>query len=110
MGRFLFWLLVFGGAAAIFAFFFFTSAIGRPGPTTEPRTFTVEQGATGTSIAAALQSEGLIADPFLFRVANRLYASGATVTRERWGLDSTTNSFKLFGKNWARWREKHRLL
>lgn len=79
MGRFLFWLLVFGGAAAVFAFFFFTSAIGRPGPIEEARAFTVEQGATGASIAAALQEEGFISDPFLFRVANRIYASGATL-------------------------------
>jgi UPF0755 protein len=75
--RFLFWLAVLAGAAAIFGFFYFTSAIARPGPSTEPQAFVVEQGATGADIASALESEGLINDAFLFRIANRLSGGNA---------------------------------
>lgn len=71
------WLAVLAGAALIFAFFYFQSAIARPGPVAESRTFTVERGATGASIAAALEQQGLISDAFLFRVANRLGGGGA---------------------------------
>jgi len=70
--RFLFWVAVLAIVAAVFVGAFFLSAIGRPGPHTEDRTFVVEQGATGASIAEALQREGLINDALLFRVANRL--------------------------------------
>jgi len=73
---FLFWLAVLGGAAAVFAFFFFTSAISRAGPSSEPQAFVVERGATGASIAAALESQGLVHDALLFRVANRLQGGG----------------------------------
>jgi UPF0755 protein len=79
MGRLLFWLLVLGGAAAIFGYFYFTSAVGRPGPNTEDRAFIVESGSSGASIADALQEQGFITDPLHFRIANRLYASGATL-------------------------------
>jgi UPF0755 protein len=79
MGRLLFWLAVLGGAAAIFLYFFFTSAIARPGPNAEPETFTVERGASGAQIAAALQRQGLINDSLHFRIANRLYGSGGTL-------------------------------
>lgn len=79
MGRLLFWLLVLGGAAAIFGYFFFTSAIGRPGPNAEDRAFMVESGASGAQIAQSLQSEGFISDARLFRIANRIYASGETL-------------------------------
>ncbi len=75
----LFWVLAPAGAAAIFLYFFFTSAIGRPGPLTETRAFTVERGASGATIATALEREGFINDAFLFRVANRLCASGRTM-------------------------------
>jgi UPF0755 protein len=78
-GSFLFWLLALAGAAAIFAYFFFTSAIGRPGPLAEDRAFMVERGASGASIANSLESQGFINDAFLFRVANRLYASGSVL-------------------------------
>ncbi len=76
MGRLLFWLAVLAGAAAIFLFFFFTSAISRPGPKAEPEAFMVERGASGADIASALQREGLINDALLFRIANRLYGGG----------------------------------
>jgi UPF0755 protein len=76
MGRLLFWLLVLGGAAAIFGYFYFTSAVGRPGPNAEPRAFMVESGSSGAEIAHKLQSEGFITDALYFRIANRLYANG----------------------------------
>ncbi len=76
MGRLLFWLAVLGGAAVIFLFFFFTSAISRPGPNPEAKPFVVERGASGAQIATALQREGLITDALLFRVANRLHGGG----------------------------------
>jgi UPF0755 protein len=79
MGRLLFWLLVLGGAAAIFGYFYFTSAVGRPGPNAEDRAFVVESGSSGAQIAGALQSEGFITDPLHFRIANRLYGSGGTL-------------------------------
>jgi UPF0755 protein len=69
---FLFWGAVLAGAAAIFAFFYFSSAIGRAGPNPDARTFVVERGASGAEIAAALEAEGLISDALLFRIANRL--------------------------------------
>lgn len=75
----LFWLAVLAGAAAIFGYFYFTSAIGRPGPMAEDRAFVVERGESGASIATALQQEGLISDPLLFRIANRLYGGGRTL-------------------------------
>jgi UPF0755 protein len=78
-GGFFFWLLALGGAAAIFGYFFFTSAIGRPGPATEAQAFVVERGATGASIAQELEEQGFITDAFLFRIANRIYASGSTL-------------------------------
>jgi UPF0755 protein len=76
MGRLLFWLLVLGGAAAIFGYFYFTSAVSRPGPNAEDRAFMVESGSSGAQIAEALQREGFITDALHFRVANRIYASG----------------------------------
>jgi UPF0755 protein len=79
MGRLLFWLAVLGGAAAIFLYFFFTSAISRPGPNAQAEAFMVERGASGAQIASALEREGLITDALLFRIANRLYGSGQTL-------------------------------
>jgi UPF0755 protein len=76
MGRLLFWLAALGGAVAVFLYFFFTSAIARPGPNAAAETFTVERGASGAQIGAALEREGLIADALHFRIANRLYGSG----------------------------------
>ncbi len=70
--RGLFWLLVLAGAAAIFAFGFFMSAIDRAGPLESDRAFTVERGATGASVAEALERDGVIANGLLFRLANRL--------------------------------------
>jgi UPF0755 protein len=72
MGRLLFWLAVLAGAAGIFLYFFFTSAIARPGPKSEPHTFVVERGASGADIANGLERQGLINDALLFRIANRL--------------------------------------
>jgi UPF0755 protein len=74
---FLFWIAVLAGAAALFAFFYFTSAIARPGPFSEPRAFVVERGASGASIADKLEAEGFISDAFLFRLATRLEGSAA---------------------------------
>lgn len=73
----LFWLVVAGGVAAVFAFAFFSSAINRPGPSSEPTAFVVERGATGAQIAQQLQEQGLINDELLFRIANRLQGGGA---------------------------------
>ncbi|HRP12404.1 MAG TPA: endolytic transglycosylase MltG, partial [Terricaulis sp.] len=70
--RTLFWLAVLIGAGAIFAFGFFMSAIDRAGPLQEDRAFMVERGATGASIAEALEEQGIITDGLLFRLANRL--------------------------------------
>jgi UPF0755 protein len=75
-GSLLFWLLALAGAAAVFVFFFFTSALNRPGPYADARTFNVEQGASGATIAAQLEREGFIADDLLFRIANRIHAQG----------------------------------
>lgn len=75
--RTLFWLAVLIGAGAIFAFGFFMSAIDRPGPLQEDRAFMVERGATGASIAEALEREGIITDGLLFRIANRLEGAKA---------------------------------
>jgi len=69
---FLFWIAVLAGAAALFAFFYFTSAISRSGSFSEPRAFVVERGASGASIADKLEAEGFISDAFLFRIATRL--------------------------------------
>lgn len=69
---FLFWIAALAGAAALFAFFYFTSAISRPGPFPEPRAFVVERGASGASIADKLEAEGFISDALLFRIATRL--------------------------------------
>jgi UPF0755 protein len=76
---FLFWVGVLAGAAALFAFFYFTSAIARPGPSAEARAFVVERGSSGASIAAQLESQGLITDSLLFRIANRLHAGDRTL-------------------------------
>ncbi len=78
-GSFLFWLLAAGAVAGIFVFAFFSSAISRPGPSTEDTAFVVERGASGASIAAALQEQNLITDPLLFRIANRLHAQSDTL-------------------------------
>ncbi|MBY0563273.1 MAG: endolytic transglycosylase MltG [Hyphomonadaceae bacterium] len=75
----LLWLAVGAGALAIFAFAYFSSAIGKPGAIAEDTTFVVERGATGASIAADLERQGLINDALLFRIANRLYAGGASL-------------------------------
>lgn len=80
--RALFWLLVLAGAAAIFAFAFFMSAVDRPGPLQAERAFTVERGATGASVAEALEREGVIADSLLFRLANRLAGNKAVQAGE----------------------------
>lgn len=76
---FLFWIAVLAGAAALFAVFYFASAIARPGPSAEDRAFVVARGASGASIAEALEEQGLIHDAFLFRVANRLHAGDRTL-------------------------------
>ncbi len=74
---FLFWIAVLAGAAALFGFFYFTSAIGRPGPYAEARTFMVERGDSGATIAEKLETDGLISDALLFRIANRLHGDSA---------------------------------
>jgi len=74
---FLFWLTVLGGAAGLFAFFFFTSAAARPGPSAEDKPFIVERGATGASIAHALEGQGLIYDDLVFRISNRLHGGNS---------------------------------
>jgi len=76
---FLLWAAVGIGAAGVFAFAFFSSAISRPGPNAEETAFMVERGATGASIARALEEQNLIKDDFLFRIAARIYAPGATM-------------------------------
>jgi len=68
----LFWIAVLAGAAALFAFFYFNSALARPGPFSEPRAFVVERGASGATIAEKLEAEGFISDALLFRIATRL--------------------------------------
>jgi UPF0755 protein len=73
------WFAVAAGVAAVFVGAFFFSAISRPGPTTSDTAFVVERGATGASIAAALEDQNLINDALLFRIANRIYASGSTL-------------------------------
>ncbi|MDZ4691400.1 endolytic transglycosylase MltG [Terricaulis sp.] len=78
-GSFLFWLLAAAAVAGIFVFAFFSSAISRPGPSTQDTAFVVERGASGASIAAALQEQNLITDPLLFRIANRLHAQSDTL-------------------------------
>jgi UPF0755 protein len=70
---FLFWCAVLAGAAGLFAFFYFASAAARPGPSAQDKAFVVERGATGASIASALEREGLIYDDLVFRIANRLH-------------------------------------
>ncbi len=75
----LLWLLVAAGAAVVFAGAFFFSTISRPGPSSEDKSFMVERGATGASIADQLEREGIITDALLFRIANRIYASKATL-------------------------------
>lgn len=74
---FLFWIAVLAGAAALFGFFYFTSAIARPGPFPEPRPFVVERGASGAAIADKLEAEGFISDAMLFRIANRFGGSAS---------------------------------
>jgi UPF0755 protein len=74
----LFWIAVLAAGAALIAFFYFTNAIARPGAHEEERTFVVERGASGAAIAAQLESQGLIDDALLFRLASRL-EGGATV-------------------------------
>lgn len=73
----LFWPAVLAGAGGLFAFFFFTGAAGRPGPNAVDTAFTVERGATGASVAGALERAGLIHDDMVFRIANRLQGGGA---------------------------------
>ena len=73
---FLFWCAVLAGAAGLFAFFYFASAASRPGPNAHDQTFVVERGATGASIANALERQGLIYDSLVFRVASRLRGGG----------------------------------
>lgn len=75
-GSFLFWTLVAGGVALLFALAFFYSAVTRAGPSTSETAFLVERGANGASIAAELQEQNLITDALLFRVANRLFSNG----------------------------------
>ncbi len=76
-GGLLVWLVAALGAGAIFVGAFLMSAIDRPGPGARDAVFVVERGASGGQIGAALEREGLITDDLLFRIANRLYASGA---------------------------------
>lgn len=78
-GSVLFWLLALVSAAAIFVVVYLVSALGRPGPSEDDRTFVVERGASGASIAEKLEDEGFINDAFIFRIANRLYAGGAAL-------------------------------
>jgi len=78
-GSFLFWLLAAGAVAGIFVFAFFSSAISRPGPSQAETAFVVERGASGASIAEALQDQNLITDSLLFRIANRIYAKSDTL-------------------------------
>ena len=75
----LLWVAVGAGAIAIFAYAYFSSAIGKPSATAEDAAFVVERGATGASIAEDLEEQGLIGDALLFRLANRLYSGGATL-------------------------------
>jgi UPF0755 protein len=91
------WLAAGAGAAAIFAFAFFTSAINRPGPAQEDRLFVVERGASGADIAEALERENLINDAFLFRIANRLYASRATLQAGEYLIPARASARDIVG-------------
>ena len=95
--RFLFWLAALAGIAGIFAFAFFTSAIERPGPLSETRPFVVERGATGNSIAVQLERDGYINDALLFRIANRLYASDATLQAGEYEIPARASVRQIVG-------------
>ncbi|GIK49530.1 MAG: 4-amino-4-deoxychorismate lyase [Alphaproteobacteria bacterium] len=75
-GSFLFWTLAAAGAAALFAIAFFFGAVTKPGPASRDTAFLVERGATGASIADALEDQNLITDALLFRIANRIFSNG----------------------------------
>ncbi|MGQ0532186.1 MAG: endolytic transglycosylase MltG [Caulobacteraceae bacterium] len=94
---FLFWCVMLAGAAALFAFFYFTSAIARPGPHAAAQTFVVERGASGADIAAALESQGLISDALLFRVANRLHSGGSTLQAGEYQIPAHASARDIVG-------------
>ncbi|MCX7358114.1 MAG: endolytic transglycosylase MltG [Alphaproteobacteria bacterium] len=91
---FLFWIAVLAGAAALFGFFYFTSAIGRPGPFAEARTFVVERGTSGAGIAEKLEAEGFISDALLFRIANRLQG-GATLQAGEYEIPANASTRQI---------------
>ncbi|MEQ1491601.1 MAG: endolytic transglycosylase MltG [Terricaulis sp.] len=91
---FLFWVAVLAGAAALFGFFYFTSAIGRPGPFAEPRTFVVDRGASGAGIAEKLEAEGFISDALLFRIATRL-EGGATLQAGEYEIPANASTRQI---------------
>ncbi len=91
---FLFWIAVLAGAAALFGFFYFTSAIARPGPFSEPRAFVVERGASGASIAEKLEAEGFISDSLLFRIATRL-EGGASLQAGEYEIPANASTHQI---------------
>lgn len=91
---FLFWIAVLAGAAALFAFFYFTSAVARPGPFSEARPFVVERGASGASIAEKLEAEGFISDALLFRIATRL-AGGASLQAGEYEIPANASTRQI---------------
>jgi UPF0755 protein len=79
LGGALFWPFAFVTAIVVFGAVFFLSAVERPGPTQEARTFVVDNGASGAQIGEKLEHEQFITDALLFRIANRLFAHGESL-------------------------------
>lgn len=73
------WLIVIAGAMALVAFFAFSSEAGKPGPSRADATFTVERGATVTSIGQDLERAGLVRNARAFRIAHLLFARDKTL-------------------------------
>lgn len=68
------WLVVIAGAMALVGFFAFSSEVSKPGPSNSEATFTVERGATVTSIGRDLEEAGLVRNARAFRIAHLLFA------------------------------------
>ncbi|GAM99689.1 protein YceG like [alpha proteobacterium U9-1i] len=75
-------------AAALVAVFAFNAEATRAGPAQADAAFTVERGQSAAAIGSALESQGLIRDALLFRIATRAFAQGQSLQAGEYEIEA----------------------
>jgi len=65
-------IVILGGAAAGYGWFWLQNEVAKPGPVTQETSFTVERGEGLASVAARLEADGLVVDKRVLRLKARM--------------------------------------